>query len=139
MKAIRHLAGSVAGLLLGCAAVAAHPFASPSEPHGLLVPDMQMTAQDIYPVEIVAIDGNLIPGRKGPLWLKPGEYEFTVKLADKVDLNYVFGLRRESRIHGQNTIKIRIEEGMRYYLGAKMEGRNPTWKVVLWKTEPAAS
>lgn len=129
-----------AGILLMafCISVAAadSPFlGTRSEPHATLYLNVDQTAKQIYPVEIWAVDGKLTNREdQGVLWVKPGEYTFDVRVARSVNLANVPGLQR-GIFHGQmkHQLKVRVEAGKDYYIGAKFHSAGK-WKPEVWKT-----
>lgn len=130
-----------AGLLLAgvCgAALAASPFVgSRSEPHGVLHLNVNQAAKQIWPVKIWAVDGELTNrSDQGVLWIKPGDYAFKVKLG-AVNLADIPGLSRRAS-YGQEThdLKLSVQAGTAYYIGAKFAASGK-WEPMVWKTEAA--
>lgn len=130
-----------AGLLMagiGSAALAASPFVgSRSEPHGVLYLNVNQTAKQIWPVKIWAVDGDLTNrSDQGVLWIKPGDYTFKVKLG-AVNMADVPGLSRRAS-YGQDVhdLKLSVQTGTAYYIGAKFAASGK-WEPVVWKTEAA--
>lgn len=121
---------------LGSSLALANPFVSPSEPHGKLILSIKKIPDNIYPVQIVAVNGNEIPVRGQAVWMAPGEYELKIKMDGAVNLRDLPGptnLRMTEP--GDNTLKITVEEGMVYYVGYEyVDGK---WKAVVWKQEKA--
>lgn len=130
-----------AGLMLAAmsgAVLAASPFlGSPSAPHGVLYLDVNQAAKQIWPVKIWAVDGVLTNrSDQGVLWIKPGDYTFNIKLG-AVNLADVPGLSRRAS-YGQATheLKLSVQTGTAYYIGAKFTASGD-WQPVVWKTEAA--
>jgi hypothetical protein len=129
---------ALSALILGslCAWSAASPFVgSRSEPHAVLYLDVNQGARQIWPVRIWAVDGKLTDrSNQGVLWIKPGDYTFNLKLG-AVNIADVSGLQRDAR-YGRETheLKIRVEAGKAYYLGAKFKASGK-WQPEVWKTE----
>ncbi|HEX7965130.1 MAG TPA: hypothetical protein VF651_05385 [Gammaproteobacteria bacterium] len=123
---------SVAGL-----AASDSPFlGSKSEPHGTLHLNVDQTAKQTYPVEVWTVDGKLTNrSDQGVLWVKPGDYTLGIKLARSVNLADIPGLQRHAS-YGQEThdLKLTVEQGKAYYVGAKFEASGK-WTPVVWKTE----
>jgi hypothetical protein len=123
---------SVAGM-----AASDSPFlGSQGDPHGTLYLNVDQTAKQIYPVLIWQVDGKLTNrSDQGVLWVKPGDYTFTVKLGRDVNLANVPGLQRNAS-YGQDEhqIKVSVEQGKAYYVGAKFTAAGK-WEPVIWKTE----
>lgn len=135
MKLVSRLLVSVAVLVMAGCAYHSPIVSSISEPHGVLQTNIPRTAQQIYPVVVQAVDGNLLASTQGTLWFKPGQYTLTLRLRDPVKRDNVPGLSRLSNKPADNTFKLKVEAGMTYYLGGKI-GRSPgTWTPVVWKTE----
>ena len=125
--------------LVSLAAIAASdsPFlGSSSDPHGTLYLNVDQTARQIYPVQIWQVDGKLTNrSDQGMLWVKPGDYTFTVKLGRTVNLADVPGMQRGSNYGLQeHQIKVSVEQGKAYYVGAKFTASGK-WEPVVWKTE----
>lgn len=137
---LRGSIGWLTGMLLVviCVTAAASPFVgSRTEPHAVLYLDVNQTAKQLWPVRIWSIDGTLTNrSNQGVLWIKPGEYVFKIKLG-KVNLADVPGLQRNA-VYGQETheLKIKVETGMAYYIGAKFEASGK-WQPQVWKTDKA--
>src|SRR5690348_4828690 len=81
---------SLAGL-----AAADSPFlSSKADPHGTLYLNVDQSAKQTYPVQIWQVDGKLTNRNdQGVLWVKPGDYDFTVKVARSVNLADIPGLQ----------------------------------------------
>lgn len=107
-----------------------------SEPHGVLVSNVEQSTQKLFPVTIQAINGETIAGRDMGLYLKPGQYSITVGNA-RVDPQLAGATGYSSRNqHTQNEIELNVEAGKTYYLAMKADGSDrEQWKVVNWKTE----
>jgi len=137
---IRSSIGWLTGIVLTmlCAMAIASPFVgSRSEPHAVLYLDVNQTAKQLWPVRIWSVDGKLTNrSNQGVLWITPGEYVFNIKLG-KVNLADVPGLQRNA-VYGQKTheLKIKVEAGKAYYIGAKFEASGK-WQPEVWKTEKA--
>ncbi|HVA55938.1 MAG TPA: hypothetical protein VNI53_09125 [Gammaproteobacteria bacterium] len=137
---IRSSIGWLTGIVLTmiCAMAIASPFVgSRSEPHAVLYLDVNQTAKQLWPVRIWSVDGKLTNrSNQGVLWITPGEYVFNFKLG-KVNLADVPGLQRNA-VYGQETheLKISVEAGKAYYIGAKFEASGK-WQPEVWKTEKA--
>lgn len=126
-------------LVLACTAVlAASPFVGTrSAPHGVLYLNVNQAAKQIWPVKIWAVDGELTNrADQGVLWIKPGDYTFLVKLG-AVNMADVPGLsRRASYGQQQHELKLSVQTGQAYYIGAKFAASGQ-WQPVVWKTESA--
>jgi hypothetical protein len=125
--------------LVSAAGVAASdsPFlGSRSDPHGTLYLNVDQTAKQIYPVQIWQVDGKLTNrSDQGMLWVKPGDYTFTVKLGRSVNLADVPGMQRGASYGQQeHQFKVSVEQGKAYYVGAKFTASGK-WEPVVWKTE----
>lgn|GEM_PF-1770618 len=123
--------------LASAAALADSPFlGSSSDPHGTLVLNVDLRAKQTYPVEIWSVDGKLTNRNdQGMLWVKPGDYTFSVKVSRGVNLGDIPGLQRSAR-YGleEHNLKVSIEAGKAYYIGAKFDASGK-WAPVVWKTE----
>lgn len=123
---------SLAGL-----AAADSPFlSSKADPHGTLYLNVDQTAKQTYPVQIWQVDGKLTNRNdQGVLWVKPGDYDLTVKVARSVNLDNIPGLQtRAGNGPEQHDLKITVEPGKAYYIGAKFDAAGK-WTPVIWKTE----
>jgi len=141
MKNMTHNSlGWMTGLVLAtvCTVALASPFVgSRSEPHAVLYLNVNQTAKQLWPVKIWAVDGQLTNrSNQGVLWIKPGDYMFKIKLG-AVNLADVPGLQRNA-VYGQETheLKISVEAGKAYYIGAKFAASGK-WQPQVWKTEAA--
>ncbi|MGB9430352.1 MAG: hypothetical protein WCC11_10865 [Gammaproteobacteria bacterium] len=137
---IRNSFGWLVGLLLAavCAAAMASPFVgSRSEPHAVLYLNVNQSAKQIWPVKIWAVDGQLTNrSNQGVLWIKPGDYSFNVKLG-AVNMADVPGLERNARFgQEQHELKLSVEAGKAYYIGAKFSAAGK-WQPEVWKTDAA--
>ncbi len=123
-------------LVMVCAMAMASPFVGTrSEPHAVLYLNVDQAARQIWPVKIWSVDGNLTNrSDQGVLWIKPGNYVFKIKLG-KVNLADVPGLQRNA-VYGQesNELKLSVEAGKDYYIGAKFTASGK-WKPEVWKVE----
>ncbi|HSN17490.1 MAG TPA: hypothetical protein VLV87_04710 [Gammaproteobacteria bacterium] len=132
----------ILGALLSAASVAGiaatdSPFlSSKTAPHGTLYLNVDQTAKQIYPVQIWQVNGKLTNRNdQGVLWVKPGDYTFTVKVARNVNLANVPGLQiRAGNGPQQHDLKMTVEPGKAYYIGAKFDAAGK-WTPVIWKTE----
>jgi hypothetical protein len=119
------------------AAIAAtSPFlGSQGDPHGTLYLNVDQSARQIFPVKIWSVDGQLTNrSDQGMLWVKPGNYTFSVKLG-KVNMADVPGLERGTSDGQQDhNLKVTVEQGKAYYIGAKFSAAGK-WEPVVWKTE----
>jgi len=130
------IATLLAAMSLASAAADSPFLGSKSDPHGTLYLNVDQTAKQTYPVEIWSVDGKLTNRNdQGMLWVKPGEYTFSVKVSRAVNLANVPGLQsRASYGLDQHDLKITVEPGKAYYIGAKFDASGK-WTPVIWKTE----
>lgn len=137
---IRGSIGWLTGMLLTmiCVMAVASPFVgSRNEPHAVLYLNVNQNARQIWPVKIWSVDGKLTNrSNQGVLWITPGKYVFNIKLGT-VNLADVPGLQRNA-VYGQETheLKISVEDGKAYYIGAKFEASGK-WQPEVWKTDKA--
>lgn len=136
------LCGTAAVLLAiaGTAAMAGPFLGSKSDPHATLYLNVDQRAKQTYPVEIWAVDGKLTNRvDQGVLWVTPGEYTFDIKVSRKVNLADVPGLQTSARFgQDEHKLKVTVEAGKGYYLGAKF-GASGKWQPVVWKTEDTST
>lgn len=108
----------------------------------------------VYPAYIATINGKNInstdaikPTRTGlgtgsqvgtnrhTIRLPPGDHEIRL-VADLTQATGTLSREISSRSGGGGTIKIFVEEGRRYYLGARLSGgRRGEWEAVVWRVE----
>ena len=108
----------------------------------------------IYPAYIATIDGKNIntmeaisPTRTGlgtgagpgtnrhTIRLPPGDHEIRL-VADLTQATGTLSREINRRSGAGATIKLYVEEGRRYYLGARLpDGRRGDWEAVVWKVE----
>lgn len=123
-------------------AAAAHAgssgIASPGEPHGVVRTDVQKTARQIFPVNIVEIDGDQVSvDDQIAVLLKPGRH--LLKVRGGADMDNTFGLKRRiGNTGGDNSLEIVVESGKTYYVGGKVD-RSNNWKPVVWKTRTSTA
>lgn len=123
--------------LVSVACLADSPFlGSKSDPHGTLYLNVDQSAKQTYPVEIWSVDGKLTNRNdQGVLWMKPGDYTLSVKLDHRVNLADIPGLQRRAGYgQDQHDLKLTVEQGKAYYIGAKFDASGK-WQPVVWKTE----
>src|SRR6056297_3603442 len=111
------------------------PFAKPGKDSAMIVGALGRPAQYIYPVEFIEIDGKNIHPRE-VMWLKPGEYELTVRAF----ITNPPGLRSGTRFReseGHNRITVVVEAGKEYSIGVKYDNSEPTrpFNTVLYRVE----
>jgi len=130
------IATLLAAISLASAAADSPFLGSKSDPHGTLYLNVDQTAKQTYPVEIWSVDGKLTNRNdQGMLWVKPGDYTFSVKVSRAVNLANVPGLQTRAGYGlDQHDLKITVEAGKAYYIGAKFEASGK-WTPVIWKTE----
>jgi hypothetical protein len=111
----------------------------------------------IYPAYIATIDGRNInttdaiqPTRTGlgggaaganrhTIRLPPGDHEIRI-VADLTQATGTLSTEINNRRSSTGTIKLYVEEGRRYYLGARLtSSRRGEWEAVVWKVEDDAS
>lgn len=131
----------IAGLALAASAqVGANGLSSPDRPHGVVRTDVERKAEQIFPVRIVEIDGDLVSAdNKVALWLKPGEH--TIKVRGHLRQDFAGGVQRTvGSGKGTNELQINVEEGKVHYIGGqKSPDTGNAWTPVVWKVEPAAA
>ena len=154
-RKLASLTGAALLTATGLAAAADSPFlGTRSEPHATLYLNVDKRASQIYPVNIWMVDGKLTNrDDQGVLWVKPGEYTFTFKVAKDFNLTVnkpgaiasqekvqgvnmadAPGLQRDSSRKEEHVLKVAVEAGKAYYIGAKLGARGK-WEPVVWKTE----
>ncbi|WP_376691449.1 hypothetical protein [Wenzhouxiangella sp. EGI_FJ10409] len=139
MQARKTLFGLVSGLAIGLMALpaaAGQPFANPGEDAGSIVGTPGQPARDIYPVKIVAIDGEQIIPRE-VFWIEPGKYVLTVsaEITNPGGLSSMRGRLRED--DDINEIEVVVEAGKTYYIGAHFTGkdRRRPYNTVVYRVE----
>jgi len=136
----KQAAFALAAIFLAGAAAHAGPaaIASPGEPHGVVRTDVQKTAQQIFPVSIVEIDGDQVSvDDQIAVLLKPGKH--VLKVRGGTDMDNTFGLQHQiGNTGGDNSLEIMVEAGKTYYVGGKVD-RKSYWSPVIWKTEPRSA
>ena len=155
MRKLAAFTGAVLLVSASLAGAADSPFlGSKNEPHGTLYLNVDKRASQIYPVNIWMVDGKLTNrDDQGVLWVKPGDYTFTFKVAKDFNLTVnkpgavasqervqgvnmadAPGLQRDSGKSEEHVLKVTVEAGKAYYIGAKLGARGK-WEPVVWKTE----
>ena len=137
------LAAVAASLLAACAT------RPPDEPYGIVSVEIKNVPKYIYPVRVATINGE--PVRPGSLDLSNpnvGKLRFELPPGDHVirvtaDLTEATGSIRSIRTprdEQPGEVKIFVEPGRRYYVGAYFPGgRRDEWKAVVWKVEDIPS
>lgn len=111
-------------------------FASPHEEHGVVRTDVELLASGIYPVRIVAIDGNNVSTiTKNALYLEPGKHKLAVEGWNKDDMSTHAAGTIDSTL-SETAYTIDVEDDRIYYLGAKLN-ENMQWRPVIWRVEDA--
>ena len=131
------LMGLLWATMCGAALAAASPFVnSRGEQHAVLYLNYKMVPRKIYPVRIWMVDGRLTNrSNQNVVWMKPGGYTLTIKLTRIVNMDYIPGLTQKLPDAKQmHHLKINVEAGKAYYIGAKFASSG-TWQPVVWKTE----
>jgi hypothetical protein len=128
------------GLLGGC--MEAKMLAS-SDPHGIVTTFTSDIPDKIYPAYIAVIDGKNVQStsavgglaaRKHTFRLAPGDHTLRI-VADLRDAtgSLVTGPTYTPRGELPGEIKLFVEAGRRYYLGARLTGsRRDEWEPVVW-------
>lgn len=111
------------------------PFAKPGDDSAMIVGAVGKRAQYIYPVVFTKIDDHNIHPRE-VMWLKPGEYELTIRAF----ITNPPGLRRGGRSRsadGNDRITVVVEAGKEYSIGAKYDPAKPAsmYNTVLYRVE----
>ena len=104
--------------------LAKSPLTNPGPGAGQIVGSPAAPARDLYPVDIVAIDGeNILP--RDVLWIEPGKYEFTVS-ATVTNPRGLRSLRRNPQLEdrGLNKIEVVVEAGKTYHLASRYTGED---------------
>jgi hypothetical protein len=140
MTITRRFEAFAAAALLAAVSVAGlaeSPFlGSSKDPHATLYLNVDLRAKQTFPVEIWSVDGKLTNrSDQGMLWVKPGDYTFSVKVSHSVNLADVPGMQRRATYgQDQHELKVSVEAGKAYYIGAKFDSSGK-WEPVVWKTE----
>lgn len=141
---------------ISMAALASPFLGSKSDPHATLYLNVDQRAKEIYPVSVWMVNGKLSNrGDQGMLWVTPGDYTFTFRVARDalltankpgeigtseaqrgVNMSDAPGLQRDSgdKRDQPHELKLTLEAGKAYYIGAKL-GSGGKWEPVVWKTE----
>lgn len=117
--------------------VLAFNFAKPSEPSGKIVLNDANTAKLLYPMELIAINGENVPRKGHAFWLKPGEYELTFfpKLDDYAKKH--MGLKeRRNADKDLVVVAFKVMEGKTYYLAYDARAENSLeWQPTAYRIE----
>jgi len=130
----------LASLLVFSGSALASPFAKPSQPSGVIIMDTPRPAQQIFPVQLVKIDGVEIPPRKQGVWLRPGTHRLRL-VAQRIDTDLTGGLtarQRQIASQGQKNreLTIEVQAGKKYYVGYDSSDANPkNWGPVVWQVK----
>lgn len=133
-RSILLILGSLSGLVLaGCADLRQ---ALPDRPHGVIVVGQSDIPEYIYPVALVELDGKSSRTLKHSYTVEPGDHEIVVA----ADLTRATGSVRGGytrRDEQPGRMKIFVEPGMKYWIGARFTGgRRDEWEAVIYKEAP---
>jgi hypothetical protein len=110
--------------------------AIPDRPHGVLVVGQSEIPEYIYPVFMVEVDGTTVRDRRSSWVLEPGDHEIVVA----ADLSRATGSVRggyTSRDEQPGRLKIFVEAGMKYWIGARFTGGpRDQWEAVIYREAP---
>ncbi len=110
--------------------------AVPDRPHGVVVVGQSEIPDYIYPVFLVEVDGTTVRDRRTTWTLDPGDHEIVVA----ADLTQATGSVRGGftpRDEQPGRMKIFVEAGMKYWVGAKFTGgRRDEWEAVIYREAP---
>lgn len=110
--------------------------AVPDRPHGVVVVGQSEIPNFIYPVFMVEVDGTTVRDRRSAWTLDPGDHEIVVA----ADLTQATGSVRggfTTRDEQPGRMKIFVEAGMKYWIGAKFTGgRRNEWEAVIYREAP---
>lgn len=126
--------------LMAPLASAASPIAGSGEPHGIVVTSVKRVAQQIYPVEIETLGDHNLATPLRSLRVKPGTYEVYARLREPVDRGLAPGLkynRQMDQDFDDPPLRLTVEAGKTYYIGAKVKRPNEGLDLIVWKTEPS--
>lgn len=130
----------LAMLLLSLPALARPPLTNPGPDAATITGALGRPANDIYPVEVIAIDGVNLPGGRDTIWIEPGRYTLTVR-GFVTNPGGLLTRLRSRNTPVQNQIEVVVEAGKRYHLGLRVDRlaagenrRNPA-RVVLYRVE----
>jgi hypothetical protein len=114
--------------------VAANPFVSPSEPHGIL--DFAGHPNTLESARLVVFDGTNVnaPITRTSFWVAPGEHTMVIAAAI-AGADMVGFTPRRNRSDGSQEVTIQVEEGKRYRIAARLLDRQGNWEPVVWKIE----
>jgi hypothetical protein len=110
--------------------------AIPDRPHGVVVVGQSEIPEYIYPVYLVEVDGTTVRDRRSSWTLDPGDHEIVVA----ADLSRATGSVRggyTSREEQPGRLRIFVEPGMKYWIGARFKGgRRDEWEAVIYREAP---
>lgn len=124
-------------LALFTAVSLASPFVKPSEPHGLVVFNVNHSAHDIFPVSLYAIDGKQVITRQNAVWLSPGKHTLNVSSTINLTARSNVVTATQKRLNRKkNIIEIDVKEGKKYYVGMDASDNSSNkWRPVVWKVK----
>lgn len=131
---LKILSAGLLSLAFSGGAVASDALADADEPHGIVRTDVERGAHQIFAVDVLEIDGDLVSvSNKEALWLTPGEH--TLTLRSQVDLSKTFGIKRTiGSGNSPNELTLTVEPGKVYYVGVKaVRGGKYDFQPVVWK------
>lgn len=129
MKKLVYAALLAAAAMLGTAS-ASDPFASSSEPHGIVDLDIAQPAHQLFEAYFLEVDDQNVIATRKQLLLKPGKHKVKV---GAILTDFAPGMSYSPRnAEPKNVVEIDVEAGMRYSVAAKTSGKyRGEWEAVV--------
>lgn len=109
-------------------------YASPGPGSAMIVGRPGREAQNMYPVEFLAVNDRDVVGVRQAIWLEPGKYTVTVRALIRNPPGIKFRSRAQ-RNEGYNQIDLVVEAGKAYHILAQYDPtrRDSPYNTVLYR------
>ena len=113
-------------------------FPSPSENTAKVILNNSITAKQIFPVNLLMVNGENVSIRNSAVWLSPGNYE--LKFAAQVDRKFTQQVLSPKERRGlkdwNTTMVLKVEADKSYYVGFDASSNDAeNWRPVVYKVK----
>lgn len=129
---------SIILLLLISGSAVSFDFPSPSENTSKVILNNSITAKQIFPVNLLMVNGENVSVRNSAVWLSPGSYE--LKFAAQVNKRFTQQVLSPKERRGHNdwntTMVLKVEADKSYYIGFDASSNDvENWRPVVFKVK----
>lgn len=109
-------------------------YSSPGADSAMIIGRPGREAQNMYPVEIIAVNDRDVVGQRQVIWLEPGKYTVTVRALIRNPPGTTYRSRGQ-RNDGYNEIDLVVEAGKTYHILAQYDPtrRDSPYNTVLYR------